>query len=117
MSTSRAESQSSQYGRRRSNTAQSIFKNPSQPLISPAKFGDSKNLITWVHDPKESPVVLFNHVWWPGVNEGDILRVTTNNSDSGFLFTAPKDEGTVKPQLQVCISKVASTFIPVMQFI
>jgi len=79
---------------------------PASTSVSPLKFGDYKILNSWVHDPKESATVIFNQSWWPGVTEGDILRITGTNSDdpsSGFLFTVPKDEGCVKPQLQVLL--------------
>jgi hypothetical protein len=103
MSTTRAESQHPQYGRRRSDTAQSILRSvPSSPL----KIGDTKVLNLWVHDTKESGNVLFNQSWWPGVVEGDMLRVTSCNSDggSGFLFVVPKDDSSLKSMLQVRVS-------------
>ena len=105
MSTSRAESQQSQYGgRRRSNTAQSMLRpNPPAPL----KFGDSKVLNSWVHGTKESSAVIFNQSWWPGVAEGDLMRVKgcdSEDSSFAFLFTVPKDDGCPKQQLQVCPS-------------
>lgn len=102
MSTSRSESQTPQFGRRRSNTAQSIYK--TQPLsATPLKIGDSKTLITWVHDVKDSPNVTLNQAWWSGVAEGDMLRLSANPSDnaSGFLFIFQRDEGSVRHQLQV----------------
>ncbi|KAH7914031.1 hypothetical protein BJ138DRAFT_1123902 [Hygrophoropsis aurantiaca] len=111
MSTVRADPQSQQYGRRRSNTAQSVLRNP--PL-QPLKPGDSKVLNPWVHDMKESQSVIFNHSWWPGVAEGDLLHVAATNSDdtsSGYLFTVPKDEGCSKPALQISVPKnVADAF-------
>lgn len=90
-----------QYGRKRSNTAQSLARMPPSTPGVPLKLGDSKVLNTWVHDPKESPKVILNHSWWPGVAEGDLLRVTQSGDTSGYLFTAPKDEGCPKPALQV----------------
>lgn len=72
---------------------------PSTPG-APLKLGDSKVLNTWVHDPKESAKVIFNQSWWPGVAEGDLLRVTQSESTSGYLFVVPKDEGCPKPTLQ-----------------
>lgn len=104
-SASRAESQQPPYGRRRSNTAQSILRNlPTTTILtSPLAFGDSKVLNTWVHDPKESASVIFNQSWWPGVLEGDMLRLNDSNGDpdSGILFMVPKDDGCPKQQLQV----------------
>lgn len=86
----------SQFGRIRSNTAQSATVSPN--------LGDSKVLNAWVHDVKESPAVIFNHSWWSGVAEGDLLKVVSSNADnpeSAFLFMVPRDEGCPKPQLQV----------------
>jgi hypothetical protein len=87
----------SQFGRIRSNTVQSA-------TVS-LNLGDSKVLNAWVHDVKDSPAVIFNHSWWPGVAEGDLLKVLSSNADhpeSAFLFMVPRDEGCPKPQLQVC---------------
>lgn len=69
----------------------------------PLKFDDSRVLNSWVHDPKESATVIFNQAYWPGVAEGDMLRVTGTHSDSGsgFLFEVPRDDGCAKPALQV----------------
>ncbi|TFY76930.1 hypothetical protein EWM64_g7082 [Hericium alpestre] len=107
MSTSRAESQ---YGRRRSNTAQSLFRNPPQPLI----FGDSKVLSTWVHDLSVSPNVLLNQAYWPGITEGDLVKITPVNAeeDDGFLFVVPSEyDHSTKPQLQISVPKpVAERF-------
>jgi hypothetical protein len=102
MTASRTESLQPPPGRRRSNTTQSIFRNPPlDPL--PLKVDDSRVLNSWVHDPKESATVIFNQAYWPGVAEGDMLRVTGTHSDSGsgFLFEVPQDDGCAKPQLQV----------------
>lgn len=101
MTTSRAESQQSQYSRRRSNTAQSILR--PTPVV-PLQYGDSKVLNSWVHDAKESANVIFNQSFWSGVAEGDLLRVVGGTSEdlgAGFLFRVPKDDGCSKPQLQV----------------
>jgi DEP domain-containing protein 5 len=97
---SRSESQGPQFGRRRSNTAQSILR----PVpVSPLKIGDSAQLNLWVHEPKDSPNVMFNHASLPGVSEGDMLMISVNNDTPGFLFIVPKEDGNVKPQLHVCI--------------
>ncbi|KIL00075.1 hypothetical protein PAXRUDRAFT_822018 [Paxillus rubicundulus Ve08.2h10] len=116
MNTVRPDSQSQpqvqQYGRRRSNTVQSLARVPPQ-AITPLKLGDSKVLNSWVHDPKESPKVILNQSWWPGVAEGDMLRVigTQSEDDSGYLFTVPKDEGCSKPALQISLPRnVADAF-------
>ncbi|KAG6334521.1 hypothetical protein ID866_4574 [Astraeus odoratus] len=108
MTTVRAESQVSQYGRRRSNTVQSMSIGNSPPAA--LKLGDFKVLNSWVHDPKESPKAIFNQSWWPGVVEGDVLRVTALQSaeSSGYLFTVPKDEGCSKPTLQISLPRNAA---------
>lgn len=102
MSTSRAESQQPQYGRRRSNTTQSILR-PVPPQLPPIplQFGDSTILNTWVHDTKES--VILNSIYWPGVAEGDLLSVSPGieTSAQAFIFVVPKDDPTLKQQLQV----------------
>ncbi|KAI0075621.1 hypothetical protein K474DRAFT_1664070 [Panus rudis PR-1116 ss-1] len=104
MSISRSESQNHYNGRRRSNTAQSIFKNP--PVSQPLKYGDTKVLTAWVHDPKDSPNITLNQSWWPGVAEGDLLRLTPQTDPStGFLFKVTKDEGNNKHQLQISIPR------------
>ncbi|EIW84767.1 hypothetical protein CONPUDRAFT_87316 [Coniophora puteana RWD-64-598 SS2] len=126
MTTARADGQ--QTARKRSNTAQSIFKppTPSQsqqqqqqqqqtPPTPPAlKIGDAKTLISWVHDIKESPNVILNQSFWPGVAEGDMLHVINANADDGeegFLTVVPKDEGCAKPALQISIPRnVADVF-------
>ncbi|KAJ8522922.1 hypothetical protein ONZ45_g618 [Pleurotus djamor] len=80
----------------------------------PLQVGDYVTLNAWVHDPsKESTSIIFNQSYWPGVMEGDMLRITGGNedSDSGVLFVVPKDEGTPKPQLQISLPKpVADAF-------
>ncbi len=99
-----ASREQSQFSRKRSNTAQSSFK--ALPTISPLNLGDTKILHAWVHDVKESHCVIFNHSWWTGVQEGDCLKVSSNDSEDaefGFLFTIPKLELCPKPQLQVCM--------------
>lgn len=99
MTSSRAESQQPQYGRRRSNTTQSILR-PVPPPI-PLQFGNSTILNTWVHDTKES--VILNSIYWPGVAEGDLLSVSPGieTSAQAFIFVVPKDDPTLKQQLQV----------------
>ncbi|KAJ6622952.1 hypothetical protein B0H10DRAFT_1787300 [Mycena sp. CBHHK59/15] len=108
MSASRGESQSA-YGRRRSNTAQSLLR--PMPPAAPLNFGDSQVLNSWVHDLKESTTVIFNQAWWPGVCEGDMLCVSSHPDAEGFVFIVPRDEGCPKPQLQISIPKpVAEAF-------
>ena len=103
MTTSRAESVHSQYGRRRSNTSQSIARvlPPPPPPPPPLKYGSSKVLNAWVHEVKDSPSIALNHAFWPGVAEGDLLRITTAGSNEGFLFSATRDELQSRTQLQV----------------
>lgn len=102
MTAVRADPQIQPYARRRSNTVQSVVVSIPTPAL---KLGDFKVLNSWVHDAKESPKVIFNQSWWPGVAEGDVLRVTSLQADesSGYLFTVPKDEGCSKPTLQVLV--------------
>jgi hypothetical protein len=107
MSSSRAQSQSSRYSRKRSNTTQSAYKSnagvapqPSAPAPS-VKVGESKTLAAWVHDQEKTATVIFNYNWWPGINEGDLLRVTLGNSESGFLFFVPREDHNLVKPLQV----------------
>lgn len=105
MTTSRAESVHSQYGRRRSNTAQSVARAlpPPPPPAPPLKYGSSKVLHAWVHEVKDSPNITLNHGHWPGVAEGDLLRITTADTREGFLFNVSRDEVQSRGQLQVCV--------------
>ncbi|KDR67969.1 hypothetical protein GALMADRAFT_79088 [Galerina marginata CBS 339.88] len=109
-----ASREQSQYGRRRSNTGQSTFRAVPTFTPTPLKVGDSKVLNAWVHDVKDSHSVLINQTWWPGVQEGDCLRVLSSNADNpeaAFLFTVPKDEGCPKPQLQISVPRpIAEVF-------
>jgi hypothetical protein len=102
MSGSRAESQPA-YGRRRSNTAQSLLR--PMPAAAPLKIGDFQVFNSWVHDLKESTTVIFNHAWWPGVCEGDMLSVSSYSGAEAFVFIVTRDEGCPKPQLQVLLAK------------
>lgn len=95
------------YGRKRSNTVQSVLKSavpastiPAVPAI-PLRTGDTKVLTIWVHDPKDSPSVILNHTWWPGVQEGDLLQLSDHGSGPKVLFQVPKPDESVKHQLQV----------------
>lgn len=122
MTTARPDSQSQpvlQYGRKRSNTAQSLARMQAPTSSTPGaplKLGDSKVLNTWVHDPKESSKVIFNQSWWPGVAEGDLLRVTQSETASGYLFIVPKDEGCPKPTLQANPFLFTASALPHLQF-
>jgi hypothetical protein len=97
MSISRSDTQ---YGRRRSNTVQSVFRAPSVKLA----IGDSRTFTAWVHDPKESPSVLINHAVWPGLSEGDLVKLSQGAAEDqfAFLFIVPKEDAGNKPQLQEC---------------
>ncbi|KIK63627.1 hypothetical protein GYMLUDRAFT_196378 [Collybiopsis luxurians FD-317 M1] len=108
----RAESQQPHYGRRRSNTAQSILRPPPLPIV-PLKSGDSTILNTWVHDAKESASVTLNYIYWPGVAEGDLLSVSAGieTSAEAFIFLVPADDPNLKPQLQISVPKpIAEAF-------
>lgn len=58
--------------------------------------------------------MIFNQSWWPGVSEGDLLRVgscSSKDPDFAFLFIVPKDDGCAKHQLQISIPKpIAEAF-------
>lgn len=73
------------------------------PAAAPLKVGDFQVLNSWVHDPKESTNVIFNHSFWPGVCEGDMLSVMSYSGAEAFVFIVPRDEGCSKPQLQVLL--------------
>ncbi|KAF9447582.1 hypothetical protein P691DRAFT_776015 [Macrolepiota fuliginosa MF-IS2] len=111
MSSSRAESQHSHFGRRRSNTAQSVLRSLPPPAPNPLKVGDSRTFNLWVHESKDAPGVLFNYASWPGVVEGDLLRVNklgAENPDESFLFFVPKEDQCPRPQLQISVPKPIS---------
>lgn len=103
MSSSRAESQHAST-RRRSNTAQSVYRPMmAQPIINiPLKVGDTRVLNAWVHENKESPDVIFNRMHWPGDCQGSLVRVTAVGGleSAGFLFVVPLDAPVVKDKLQ-----------------
>jgi hypothetical protein len=84
---------------------------------TPLKIGDSKVLNCWVHDNRESSTVMFNHSWWPGIAEGDMLSVAGpsgygNSPEPKFFFIVPKDDGNMKPQLQACVTHQLFTSSP-----
>lgn len=112
MSNSRSESQNaSPYRRKRSNTVQSILRSP---VLEPLAVGSSTDLSLWVHEPSTTPAdVIFNPEYWPGIAEGDYIRVTEVVEDEdngngawekdGFLFVVerPPDETKFSNTLQV----------------
>lgn len=107
MSTSRSQSQNaSPYRRKRSNTVQSILRSP---ILEPLVLGSSTELSLWVHDPKTpSADVIFNPEYWPGIAEGDYVRVTELNGDEdgswekdGFLFVVKRPPENFSSALQV----------------
>ncbi|KAI9446570.1 hypothetical protein H4582DRAFT_2069885 [Lactarius indigo] len=108
MSISRPESH---YGRRRSNTAHSAFKNH---FPQPLELGASKVLTAWVHGAGDSSSnVILNHAHLPGVAAGDLLSVTLPqlHDKSRFLFLAPTEDSSIRPQLQISLPKsVAEAF-------
>ena len=111
MSTSRSDSQSqnaSPYRRKRSNTVQSMLRSP---VLESLAIGSSTELSLWVHEPKTTTAdVIFNPEYWPGIAEGDYVKVTEVDEDSnsswekvGFLFVvkSPPDEARLSNTLQV----------------
>lgn len=107
MTSSRAESQHSHFGRRRSNTAQSVLRPLPPPTPNPLKVGDSRTFNLWVHETKDAAGVLFNHSSWPGAMEGDLMRVNkhgSDNLDESFLFFVPKEDQCPRTQLQVKVT-------------
>ncbi|KAF7778433.1 hypothetical protein Agabi119p4_2778 [Agaricus bisporus var. burnettii] len=108
MSSSRAESQHSLFGRRRSNTAQSVLRPLPQPAPPPLNIGDTKSFSLCVHETKDAPDILFNHSSWPGVTEGDLMRVNkhgTEGHDDAFLFFVPKEDQSPRSQLHLSVPK------------
>ncbi len=94
-------------GRKRSNTVQSAYGNTSlaNSITIPApplKIGDSRILTAWVNEPVTTTVKL-NHKHWPGVQEGDLICITSPVPEHapGFLFVVPTEDINVKHQLQV----------------
>lgn len=114
MSSSRAESQHSLFGRRRSNTAQSVLRPLPQPAPPPLNIGDTKSFSLCVHETKDAPDILFNHSSWPGVTEGDLMRVNkhgTEGHDDAFLFFVPKEDQSPRSQLHVrALLAIAKSF-------
>ena len=83
--------------------------------IIPLEVGNSKDLTLWVHEvtPLNPAEVIFNADSWPGVQEGDLIRVNEASGEAsddvrferdGFLFLVkkPSDEaGRPSNALQV----------------
>ncbi|TDL24891.1 hypothetical protein BD410DRAFT_801634 [Rickenella mellea] len=112
MSNSRSESQNAPFSRKRSNTVQSLLR-PRPP--SPIQVGDSKTLTLWVDH--NSSDVSFNPEWWPGVCEGDMVKVTYEDPEkpqngAGFLFIViPRSAVGEKPNLQISVTpSIADAF-------
>jgi len=104
MPSSRAESQHSHFSQHRSNTAQSVLRTLPTPALEPLQIGDSKTFSLWVHEVKDAPGVLFNHSLWPGVAEGDLMKVIksgSQDSNGSFLFFIPKEDQSPRAQFQV----------------
>lgn len=102
MTTSRSESiNQPSYGRKRSNTVQSFLRSPTTPA-TPLSIGDAQVLSLWVHDAStQGADVVFNPDHWPGVSEGDMVRVTAAPAEDqelrmrepdGFLFVVQRDD-------------------------
>ncbi|KAF7314328.1 DEP domain-containing protein [Mycena kentingensis (nom. inval.)] len=101
MSATRGESQSG-FGRRRSNTAQSLLR--PMPAV-PLKVGDFQVLNAWVHDLSTSTAVGFVHAFFPGVREGDMLSVVGLNGGEPFVFVVQRDEPVLRQGQQISIPK------------
>ncbi|KAI0748730.1 hypothetical protein C8Q80DRAFT_1103693 [Daedaleopsis nitida] len=95
-------------GRKRSNTAHSIFNPPPVATIPapPLKTGDTRILTVWVNEPVSTTVKL-NHRHWPGVAEGDLICIASPIPEHapGFLFVVPGDDPAVKHQLQISLPR------------
>nr|VWP02315.1 Atg26p [Ganoderma boninense] len=97
-------------GRKRSNTAHSIFGNVPvsalPPPISalPLQIGDSRVLTVWVNEPGTTGVKL-NHKHCGGVAEGDLICIASPlpEHQPGFLFVAPAEDSGLKHQLQAVL--------------
>lgn len=118
MSNSRAESSNQpRYGRKRSDTLQSMLRSPTS--ATPLVIGNTKELTLWVNDSTTSsspnaPEVVLNPDCWPGALDGDIIRVTAVSDEEdeldrdgrwekdGFLFIVNiRDAQGCAPGLQV----------------
>lgn len=88
------------------------------PVLGPLRVGSFTDLSLWVHDPKTTSTgVIFNPEYWPGIAEGDYVRVTEVVGDEdgnvvwekdgflrdGFLFMVkpPPDDTRLSNTLQV----------------
>ncbi|KAL5532853.1 IML1 [Sanghuangporus sanghuang] len=120
MSSSRSQSQNaSPYRRKRSNTIQSVLRSP---ILEPLAVGSSTELTLWVHDSKTASAdVIFNPEYWPGIAEGDYVRVTEVNGNDddgswekdGFLFKVKRspEDAHFSNALQISVSKsIADAF-------
>ncbi len=105
---SRADIQAPPGGRKRSNTAHSIFGNapvaaPPPPIPAlPLQIGESRVLTVWVNEPGTMGVKL-SHKHCAGVVEGDLLCIASplQEHEPGFLFVVPAEDSGLKHQLQV----------------
>lgn len=81
--------------RRRSGTLKSVASNPSSPLeaFSPAQVGDNRILRVTVHEnaANQYPNVLLNRDYWPGVQNGDMFRIDSPNSDPCVFVLKDRD--------------------------
>ena len=108
---SRADAPAPPSGRKRSNTAHSIFGTapiaaPPPPIPAlPLQIGDSRVLTVWVNEARTTGVKL-NHKHCIGVIEGDLVCIASplQEHKPGFLFVAPAEDSGLKHQLQVSAS-------------
>lgn len=82
------------HSRKRSGTLASLIAPP-----TPLREGQTKRLKLWISDENPDRVLL-NHDTWPGVANGDVIRVESaipktieGMPGSHFCFVVGKDEG------------------------
>ena len=75
------------------------------PPAPPLQIGDTRVLTAWVNEPVTTAVKL-NHRHWPGVAEGDLICIASQDPahEPGFLFVAPAEDTGLKHQLQVSVT-------------
>ena len=89
----------------------SVLRSPTP--ASPALIGDYVDLSLWVHEhAANSPDVTLNPDYWPGINDGDVVRITEledrdededDGKERGYLFTVrrPREDTRFSNTLQV----------------
>lgn len=84
------------FNRRRSNTG--------LPPPPPLKLGDKRTLELWATEDSTSNVN-FNHVLWPGIVEGDTVKVLREeDSEKACLFVVAKEEAVARQHHRAQIS-------------